>query len=76
MRRGKWREILRKKVLSVLREWVFSSSIGPQESKEKLQKHWNYWEQHSRHLLSSIHFEQAVSRKIKSSRPPPPFAVI
>ena len=71
VRRGKWREILRKKGLSALREWVFSSSIGPQESKEKLQKHWNYWEQHSPHLLSSLHIEQAVPRKIKSNRVPP-----
>ena len=68
VRRGKWREIFRKKGLSALREWVFSSSNGPQESKEKLQKHWNYWEQHSPHLLSSLHIEQAVPRKIKSNR--------
>ena len=39
LRRGKWREIFRTKALSALREWVFSPSIGPQESKEKLQKH-------------------------------------
>ena len=43
VRRGKWREIFRKKGLSALREWVFSPSTGPQESKERLQKHWNYW---------------------------------
>ena len=46
VRRGKWREIFRKKSLSALREWVFSPPTG-QQSKEKLQKHWNYWEQHS-----------------------------
>ena len=33
VRRGKWREIFRKKGLSALREWVFSPSTGPQESK-------------------------------------------
>ena len=71
VRRGKWGEIFRKKVLSALREWVFSSSICPQESKEKLQKHWNYWEQNSPHLLSSLHIEQVVPRKIESNRVPP-----
>ena len=43
MRRGKWREIFREKGLSALRQGVFSLSTGPQESKDKLQKHWNYW---------------------------------
>ena len=71
VRRGKWREIFRKKGLSALREWVFSPSNSPQESKEKLQKHWNYWEQHSPQLLSSLQFERAVPRKIKSNRVPP-----
>ena len=71
VRRGKWREIFRTKGLSALREWVFSPPTGPQESKEKLQKHWNYWEQHSPHFLSSLHIEQAVPRKIKSNRVPP-----
>ena len=37
VRRGKWRENLRKRGLSALREWMFSPSNGPQESKEKLQ---------------------------------------
>ena len=50
---------------------MFSPSNGPQESKEKLQKHWNYWEQHSPQLLSSLHIERAVPRKIKSNRVPP-----
>ena len=71
VRPGKWREIFRKKGLSALREWVFSPSTGPQESKEKLRKHWKYWEQHSPHLLSSLHIEQVVPRKIKSNRFPP-----
>ena len=70
MRRGKWREIFCTKGLSALREWVFSPPTGLQESKEKLQKHWNYWEQHSLHLLSSLHIEKAVPRKIKSNRVP------
>ena len=47
LRRGNWREIFRKKCLSALREWVFSPSTGPQESKDRLRKHWNCWEQHS-----------------------------
>ena len=33
VRRGKWREIFREKVLVALREWVFSPATGPQESK-------------------------------------------
>ena len=71
VRRGKWREIFHKKCLSALREWVFSPSTGPHESKDRLQKHWNYWEQHSPNLLSSLHIEQAVPRKIKCNRVPP-----
>jgi len=39
VRHGKWREIFRRKGLSALREWVFSPATGPQESKERLQKH-------------------------------------
>ena len=38
VRRGKWREIFRKKGLSALREWVFSPSNGPQERKGKATK--------------------------------------
>ena len=71
VRRGKWREIFGKKGLSVLREWVFSPSTGPQESKVRLQKHWNYWEQHSFNFLSFLHIEKAVPRKVKSNRVPP-----
>ena len=44
VRRGKWREIFREKGLVALREWVFSPATGPQESKSKLVKHWQYWE--------------------------------
>ena len=40
VRRGKWREIFREKVLSALREWVFSPATGHQESESKLVKHW------------------------------------
>ena len=36
-----------KKVLVALREWVFSPATGPQESKNKLVKHWQYWEKNS-----------------------------
>ena len=71
VRRGKWREIFCEKGLSALREWVLSPSTGPQEIKVKLQKHWNYWEQHSLNLLSSLHIEKLVPRKIKSNRVPP-----
>ena len=39
VRRGQWCEIFRKNGLSALREWVFSPSTGPQESKDMLQKH-------------------------------------
>ena len=72
VRRGKWREIFRKS-LSALREWVFSST-GPQESKDRLQKHWNYREQHCPDLLSSLqieNIEKTVPRKIESNRVPP-----
>ena len=41
LRRGKWHKSFRKKGLSALREWVFSPSTGRQESKDRLQKHWN-----------------------------------
>ena len=47
VRRGRWREIFRKRGLSALSEWVFSPSTGLQENKNKLQKQRNYWEKHS-----------------------------
>ena len=69
-RRGKWREIFRKKRLSALREWVFSPATGPQESKNKLEKHWQYWENDSPDLLNTLSIEGPVtSRKVKR-RPP------
>ena len=71
LRRGKWREIFRKKGLSALREWVFSPSTGPLGNTDRVQKLWNYWEQHSPNLLSSLHIEKTVPRKIKSNRVPP-----
>ena len=42
LRRAKWREVFRKKCLSARREWVFSPSTGPQDSRDKLQKHCNF----------------------------------
>ena len=42
VRRGKWREIFREKGLVALRECVFSQAAGPQESKEKMEKHWQF----------------------------------
>ena len=40
VRRGKRREIFREKGLVALREWVYSPATGPQQSKDKLVKHW------------------------------------
>ena len=40
VRHGKWREFFRKKCLSALGEWVFSTARGPQESKERLGEQW------------------------------------
>ena len=42
VRRIKWREICRKNRLSAICEWVFSPSAGPQESKDRPQKHWKF----------------------------------
>ena len=70
MRRGKWCEILRTKSLPALRDWVCSPSTGPQESKEKLPKHWKYWEQQCPSLLLFLHIEEEVPRKVKSNRVP------
>ena len=68
VRRGKWCEVFRIKGLSASSKWVFSPSTGLQENMYRLQKHWIYWQQHSPNLLSSLHIEQAVPRKIKSNR--------
>ena len=70
VRRGKWREIFRKKGLSSLREWVFSPATGPQESKNRLEKHWQYWEKHSPDLLNTLSIEGPVtSKKVKRRLP-------
>ena len=71
VRRGKWREFFREESLTALREWAFSPPTGPQENEDRLQKHWNYWEQHFFHLLSSLHIDKAVPRKTKSNCVPP-----
>ena len=69
VRRGKWREIFREKGLVALREWVFSPATGPQESKEKLEKHWDYWEKHSLDLLNTLSIEGPVTNKKVERRP-------
>ena len=70
VRRGKWREIFRKKGLVALREWVFSPATGPQESKNKLLKHWQYWENYSPDLLNTLSMEGPVTNKKVKPRPP------
>ena len=40
VRHGKRLELFREKGLSALREWVFFPATGPQESKDRLEKHW------------------------------------
>ena len=66
VRRGEWREIFREKGLSASREWVFSPATGPQESKDKLVKHWQYWEKHSPGLLNLLSIEGPVTSLAKS----------
>ena len=70
LRHGKWREIFREKGLSALREWVFSPATGPQESKSKLVKHWQYWQKHSPDLLNALSIEGLVTSKKVKRRPP------
>ena len=70
VRRGKWREIFREKGLSALREWVFSPATGPQESKNKLVKHGEYWEKHSPGLLNTLSIEGPATCKKVKRRPP------
>ena len=70
VRRGKWREIFREKGLVALREWVFSPATGPQESKNKLVKHWQYWEKYSPDLLNTLSIEGPVINKKVKRRPP------
>ena len=70
VRRCKWREIFREKGLSGLREWVFSPATGPQESKNKLVKHCQYWENYSPDLLNTLSIEGPVTSKKVKRRPP------
>ena len=63
VRRGKWREISRKQGLSELRDWVFSPATGPQESKERLEKLWQYWEKHSPNFLNTLSIEGPATNK-------------
>ena len=70
VRRGKWPEIFREKGLVALREWVFSPATGPQESKDKLVKHWQEWEKHSPDLLNTLSIEGLVTSKKVKRRPP------
>ena len=70
VRRGKWRESFRKRGLSTLREWVLSPATGPQESKNRLEKHWQYWEKHSPDLLMTFFIEGLVTSRKIIRRPP------
>ena len=70
VRRGKCRETFREKGLSALREWVFSPATGPQESKNKLVKHWQYWEKNNPDLLNTLSIEGPVFSKKVKRRPP------
>ena len=70
VRRGKWREIFREKGLVALRKWVFSPETRPQESKDKLVKHWQYWEKHSPGLINTLSIEGPVTSKKVKRRPP------
>ena len=70
VRRGKWREIFCTKGLSALREWVFSPATGPQESKNRLEKHWQYWKNYSPDLLNMLSIGGPVTNKKVKRRPP------
>ena len=69
-RRGKWREMFRTKGLSALREWVFSPATGLQEIKERLEKHWQYWDKCSPDLLNTLSIEGPAGNKKVNRRPP------
>ena len=71
VRPGKCLEFFREKGFSEFREWVFSLSTGLQESRDKLQKHWNYWEEHFPNLFLSSHIVKEVPLKIKNNGVPP-----
>ena len=70
VRNCKWRESFRKKGLSALREWVFSPATGLQESKERLEKLWQYWEKHSPDILNTSSIEGPVPNKKVNRRQP------
>ena len=70
MRRGRWREIFREKGLSALGDWVFSPETGPQESKNRIEKHWQYWEKRIPELLNTLSIEWPVTSKKVKRRPP------
>ena len=70
VRHGKWREIFREKGLVALREWVFSPATGPQESKNKIVKHWQYWEKFSLDLINTLSIEGPVTNNKVKRRPP------
>ena len=57
-------------MLVALREWLFSPATGPQESKSKLVKHWQYWEKNSLGLLNTLSIEGPVTSKKVKRRPP------
>ena len=63
-------KLFREKCLVALSECVFSQATGPQESKEKMEKHWQYWEKHSPGLLNTLSIEGPVTSK-KVKRCPP-----
>ena len=56
--------------MSSLREWVFSPATGPQDSENRLEKHWQYWEKYSPDLLNTLSIEGPVSSKKVKRRPP------
>ena len=68
--RGKWSEIFREKGLVALRKWVFCPATGPQESKNKLVKHWENSEKYSPDLLNALSIEGPVTSKKVKRRPP------
>ena len=70
VRRGKWSDIFRKQCLSALREWVFSPATGPQEIKNRLEKHWRYWEKPSPDLFNKLFFGGPVTSKKVKRHPP------
>ena len=70
VRRGKWRETLREKGLPALREWVPSPTTGPEESKNRSEKHWQHWEKYILDPLNTLSVEGPVTSKKAKGRPP------